>query len=117
LEIHMFDSSNLDPPVRVVSKRREKGAAQPAPGETVIDCDRSNPVLGNRHVLKNHHDDRARAEVIAAHKRDFEADVARDGPMSQAIDEIVARVRRGERIALRCWCVRTRRSERRRRPP
>lgn len=34
------------PRVRGVSKRREMGAVQPTPGETVIDCDRSNPVLG-----------------------------------------------------------------------
>ena len=25
--------------------------------------------------------------------------------MSQAIDKIVARIRRGEHIALRCWCA------------
>ena len=68
------------PRVRGVSKRREKGAVQLTLGETVIDCDRSNPVLGNRHVLRNHHDAQARAEVIAAHKRDLEADVARNGP-------------------------------------
>jgi hypothetical protein len=91
--------------IRVVSKRRERGAIVAAADETVIDCDRSNPVLGNRHYLRDHNDDNARAKVIAANKRDFDADVARNGPMSKAIDDIVARVLKGERIALRCWCA------------
>jgi N-terminal domain of anti-restriction factor ArdC len=87
--------------VRVVSKRREPGAALAAPGETVIDVDRANPVLGNRHYLRDHRNDRQRAAVIAAHKRDFEADVVARGPMNCAIDGIVERIRkaRGSRCA------------------
>jgi hypothetical protein len=91
--------------IRVVSKRRERGAIVPTPDETVIDCDRSNPVLGNRHYLRDHNDEAARAKVIAAHKRDFDADLARNGPISKAIDDLAARVLDGERVALRCWCA------------
>ena len=83
----------------MISKRRERSAIQALPDETVIDVDRTHPVLGNRHYLRDHNNDRERATVIAAHKRDFEADVARNGPMSRAIDAIVARVQHGEKLA------------------
>lgn len=100
-QAYLFDNI----PIRVVSKRKEQGALQAAVDETVIDIDRTHPVLGNQHILRNHLNDQERAQVIAAHKRDFDHDVARHGPMSQAIDAIVARIKRGERIALRCWCA------------
>lgn len=89
--------------VRVVSKR--KGGAGPESSETVIDIDRSNPVLGNRHVLRDHRNPLDRAAVIAAHRADYESDRAAGGPMFRAIQEIARRVAGGERIALACWCA------------
>ena len=52
--------------VRVVSKRQ--GGTAALTDETVIDVDRVNPVLGNRHILRNHHDDAERAVVIGAYE-------------------------------------------------
>jgi DNA helicase-2/ATP-dependent DNA helicase PcrA len=89
--------------VRVVSKRR--GGVTESAGETVIDGDRSHPVLGNRHFLKNHEDADERRQVIAAYDKDFQADLAKRGPMFQAVMALAERVRAGERIALRCWCA------------
>lgn len=89
--------------VRVVSKRQ--GGTAALTDETVIDVDRVNPVLGNRHILRNHHDDAERAVVIGAYEADFEADVARKGPMFQAVMALAARAAGGERLALRCWCA------------
>lgn len=91
--------------IRVVSKRRERGAVSEMPGETVIDVDRSHPILGNRHFLKNHEDDAERAAVIASYERDLERDLLAGGQMSRAIEELASRVAGGERIALRCWCA------------
>ena len=75
------------------------------PGELIIDGDRTNPALGNQHILHNHLDPVERDQVIAAYGRDLKADIAIDGPMSRAIDEIVDHLRAGHKIALRCWCA------------
>ena len=99
--------NNLHGLIRVVSKRREPGAVLARQDELVIDGDRSNPRLGNRHVLPSgaHEDGAYRARVIEAYRLDFIADIARNGPMSQAVDEIVAHLRAGRNVALRCWCA------------
>lgn len=89
--------------VRVVSKRR--GGTLPVEGETVVDVDRTHPVLGNRHVLHNHNDAVERARVIDAYAADLAADLMSRGPMSREIDELGRRVAGGERLALRCWCA------------
>ena len=89
--------------IRVCNKRKG-AAAKPLPGEVVVDIDRSNPVLGNQHVLKDHRDDQQRASVIVAFEKDLAADCARGGPMSKAIEEITGRVIAGDHIALNCWC-------------
>ncbi|ABM97060.1 DUF4326 domain-containing protein [Methylibium petroleiphilum] len=89
--------------VRVVSKR--KGGTAPEPGEVVIDIDRTNPVLGNRHVLRDHRDAAGRQAVIEAFERDLEADLAAGGPMHAEIVRLATRVLAGERLALRCWCA------------
>lgn len=88
--------------IRIVSKR--KGGTAATADEFVIDVDRSNPVLGNRHVLRNHRDSEERDRVIAANAADFAADVAAGGPMLAAVQEIADRLLQGQKIALRCWC-------------
>ena len=89
--------------VRVVNKRR--WGRQPEPGETVIAVDKSNPVLGNFHVKHTPRDPEERAAVIAAYRRDLEADLAIKGPKYQAIQAIAQRVAGGECVALACWCA------------
>lgn len=89
--------------IRVVSKRKDGLAAKP--DETVIDVDRTNPVLGNPYILHNQHDLQQRLRVIAAYERDLDRDLAEDGPKAQAIRTIAERLRAGEKIALRCWCA------------
>lgn len=89
--------------IRIGSKRANS-AGKPRPGESVIHVDRTNPVLGNRHVLRNHLDSVERAKVIAAYEQDLLADEAVSGPMTKAIARIADRVASGERVVLLCWC-------------
>lgn len=89
--------------IRIVSKR--KGGLQAAPDEAIIDVDRSNPVLGNPHILRDHRDMQERLRVIAAYERDLDRDLAERGPKTREIEKIADRLRRGEKIALRCWCA------------
>ncbi len=57
--------------MRVVSQRKYT-LIRAVPGETVIKVDRSNPVLGNKHILYNHHDHGARRKVIEAFRKDLD---------------------------------------------
>lgn len=88
---------------RVVSKR--KGGIPAAPHETIIPADRSNRILGNRHILRNHRDPEERALVIAAHGRDLDADLAADGPISKELHRLAVQVALGRDIAFACWCA------------
>lgn len=89
--------------IRVVSKRCDGTHSEP--GESIISIDRTNPILGNRHVMRKPNDARERERVIVAHEKDLDADFARQGPMHQAITDIAERVGSGERVALACWCA------------
>ena len=88
--------------VRTVSKRYT--GTQPEPGETVIQIDRSSPVLGNRHHMQGS-SLAERERVIAANAADIDRDALIRGPISQALNAIAARVANGENIALACWCA------------
>lgn len=65
--------------------------------------DRSNKVLGNRHVMKV----KSRMErdrVIEAHKVDLDADIARKGPMCQTMMAIAFDiVDGGDKVALQSF--------------
>ena len=89
--------------IRVVSKR--KNGIEADPSETVIDVDRSHPVLGNPFFLADPNNDAQRADVIRRYSERLQTDWARGGPMSQAIRGIAAKAAAGERVALRCWCA------------
>jgi hypothetical protein len=90
--------------IRVVSKR--SGGVKAAAGEVIIDADRKNPILGNRHVLSDHRDPEERAKVIHAHASlDLTPDILDGGPIFKALHAIAGRVQAGERIALACWCA------------
>lgn len=88
--------------VRIISKR--KGGLAAAPGETVVDVDRTHAVLGNRHHLRDWRDDAERAKVIVRHDSDLQTDISRQGPMYAALLGLAERLRAGENLALRCWC-------------
>lgn len=91
--------------VRVVSKRKGKGAVVAAADELVIDIDfSSGSVLGNRHRLLNYRDDEERSQRIAEFAKDLEDDCERRGPMLAEIKRIAALVESGSRVALQCWC-------------
>jgi len=87
-----------------LGNKRAGAAAKPRPGETVIDIDRTNPVLGNPYILKDHRDNARRAEVITLYKIKYDADIARHGPMAIATEQLAEKVRGGERLILNCWC-------------
>lgn len=90
--------------IRVVSKRA--GGTRAEPGEIVIDGDRKNPILGNRHFLKDFKDADERARVIQKHKTlDFEPDMARQGPIYHEVIKLARMVADGKKIALACWCA------------
>lgn len=87
-----------------LGNKRAGAAAKPRRGETIIDIDRTNPVLGNPYILKDHRDDVRRAQVIALYKAKYESDIARHGPMAIATEQLAEKVRRGEHLILNCWC-------------
>lgn len=89
--------------VRLGNKRRG-ATAKPRHGEIAIDIDRSNPVLGNPFILRDHNDDIRRADVIRRYATKYQADIARHGPMAAATEQLAQRVRAGERLVLMCWC-------------
>jgi len=88
-----------------LGNKRAGAAAKPGPGETIVDIDRTNPVLGNPYVLKNHRDDARRAQVIALYKAKYDADIARHGPMAIATGQLAEKVHNGENLILMCWCA------------
>jgi hypothetical protein len=78
-----------------------------APEDTavVIKIDRSHAVLGNhRHRLRNKFDHQERARVIELFRQDLVADLARKGPMYEAVREIVELVQDGRDVCLACHC-------------
>jgi DNA-directed RNA polymerase subunit K/omega len=90
--------------IRLGSKRANS-AGKPRNDELVISVDRANPVLGNRHYLRDHLDSAERARVVAAYERDLIADEKVHGPMTRAIEDIAATVAGGENVILMCWCA------------
>lgn len=98
-------NNSIQGSIRVISKR--KGGTSAVPGEFIIDVDRTNPILGNRHLKNPNLSDKSEhARVIEAHADEFEADCLRSGAMFMAISRLADRVKAGERMALRCWCAR-----------
>lgn len=87
-----------------IGNKRAGAREKPKADEIVIDADRNNPVLGNRHILKNHLDDTERHQVIEAYRKDYEADWNRAGPMRKATEELADMVREGKKVILMCWC-------------
>ncbi len=102
----MQDSPQTDIASRVRLGNKRAGAkAKPQHGETVIDIDRANPILGNPYVLKDHRDNIRRAEVIRLYDLKYQQDLATRGPMTIATEQLADRVRNGEKLILMCWCA------------
>lgn len=77
---------------------------QPEEHETVVVIDRTNAVLGNRHILTQKSNLRERERVIALHQKDLDHSMKVNGEMAKEIHALAARVRDGERLCLACWC-------------
>ena len=88
--------------VRVVSAR--SGGLNASLTETVIPIDRSDPVLGNTFVLRDHRDRSARDSVVDLNDARLDADLRRKGPMHAALSALAERALAGEQLALQCWC-------------
>ncbi|WP_162570993.1 MULTISPECIES: DUF4326 domain-containing protein [unclassified Variovorax] len=89
--------------VRIVSKR--KGGTPPRDGELVVAVDRTNAVLGNKAVLKDHLDAAGRDAAIASFERERALDEEREGPMTREIRRLALLVQSGQAVALQCWCA------------
>lgn len=91
--------------VRVTNLRVDLAPySEPDDDEEVFRIDRANPVLGNRHILRNKLDRHERAAVIQRHWNDLEADILAEGPMFKALLVLARKINRGENICLACHC-------------
>lgn len=98
------DPEPLPGSIQVVSKRA--GGVKPDANQTVISADRTNPVLGNPFHLRNWRNPAGRHNVIERYRKEvLLPDLAAQGPIYRALEDIKARVKAGEHIALACWCA------------
>lgn len=98
----MKSSFTIAGTVRTVSKRWS--GTQAEKGEIVVDVDRSNPILGNPHPMR----DKSLSErdrVIALNNRRVDEDMAVAGPIAAEIDRLAHLVNEGHNLALSCWCA------------
>lgn len=78
--------------------------SEPDEEEEVFRIDRSNPVLGNKHILRNKLDRQERAAVIQRHFNDLQADILAEGPMFKALLALAHKIHGGRSICLACHC-------------
>lgn len=83
---------------------RKKYFTPPLPGERMVYFDRRNRFLGNRHEMQDQMNPVERATVIAAFKKDLDADFEIRGPMYEECKKLAGQVATGDRIAAYCWC-------------
>ena len=102
-ESFMIQNSTSVGTLRVTSKRA--GGLQSRSNEIVVPVDRTNPLLGNRHILRNHKDRIERDKVIALYTKDLVEDFARKGSKYHACLRIAKHLKQGNNIALQCWCA------------
>lgn len=90
--------------IRVVNVRGDEDFC-PIPSEKLIMVDRTNPILGNRHVMKTK-SWMERDRVIEAYRKDLEADIATGGPMSKALMAMAKDIFENKtKIGAGCWCA------------
>lgn len=88
--------------VKVASKRWS--GTQPDKGDTIVDADRTNPLLDNPFPMR----DKSLAErerVIATNNLRVDADIAVGGPISQELMRLAQLVLGDAEITLSCWCA------------
>lgn len=91
--------------IRVFNSRIDMDPeGQPEENETVVVVDRTSPIYGNPHVLKNKTDSKEREVVLQRFKQDIEADFERKGPIYQECFDMAKRLNSGENFALQCKC-------------
>jgi hypothetical protein len=89
--------------IRVVNIRSDDEDFRAVKGERVIMMDRTNPIMGNRHVMTSQ-TRLERERVIEAHLADLEADIQRKGPMHQTMMAIAFDiVDQNDKVALQCF--------------
>jgi Domain of unknown function (DUF4326) len=88
-----------------IGNKRANSQAKPQPGETIIQGDRKNPMLGNPFILKDHMNPQERAGVIDGYRHLYKKDWEQNGRMRKYTEDLAARVAAGENIILMCWCV------------
>jgi hypothetical protein len=71
--------------------KRAGAPGKPGAGESAVDIDRRNLVLGNPSVLHDHRDAAARAKVIELYRAKYEHDLRNDGSMAAATGALAAR--------------------------
>ena len=90
--------------IRVVNARGEL-EYQAHEDEKVIIAYRANPILGNKHPMKNK-SLQERDRVIKAFEKDLEEDLAIQGPIWRVLQEIAKDIiDNKQKIALECWCM------------
>lgn len=90
--------------IRVVNVRGEL-EYQATSDEKIIIAHRENPILGNKHPMERQ-TLKERDRVINAFTQDLEADLAIQGLMWKALQEIANDiVENKQKIALACWCI------------
>jgi hypothetical protein len=90
--------------IRLGSKRKGSKLV-PALDETVIDVDRTNPILGNLYILSDHLDNEERDKVISLYAADLKEDEINKGPMICEIVKIGNQVLAGKKVICMCWCA------------
>jgi hypothetical protein len=89
--------------IRLGNKRKNSGT-KIEKNEIVIHFDRTNPILGNPHILHNHNDNKERAEVIAKYKIDLDLDFKIQGPKYRECKKIAQGLQEGKNFIGLCWC-------------
>ena len=90
--------------VRVVNVRGEP-EYMATRDEKVVPIHRGNPILGNKHPMTTK-SMKERDRVIIAFNHDLEKDLAIQGPMWKALQELAKDiVDNKQKIALECWCL------------
>ena len=94
-------------PIRVTNRRGDS-PRHPEPDEVVIDIGRPNP-LGNPYQLGRgvgFSNLAERERVIGRYRVHLEREMTKKtGPVHGELRRIVGLVRRGEKVALNCWCA------------
>lgn len=106
IDVSLIKEKEINPwdYIRVVNVRGEP-EYQATPDERVVIGHRDNPILGNK-TPKEEHTMAERERVIAESKKDLDKDLAIQGPIWHALQEIAKDiVENKQKVAIACWCT------------